>query len=196
MMKKSLKIFVIVIFIVISIILVDTLVGVLLKNSPLISFRDYLSQDSYRDRGIIIDTYYCNKEKDNVSYHFKTSKFDCPLDEEENGDTMKIIINNSTYNVNLENNETVYQLLSMLPLEVTMKELNNNEKYYYLDTRLPSNKEKIGTINKGDIMLYGDDCIVIFYKSFTTNYQYTKIGHIDNLPDLDDRDIKVKFVKE
>ena len=45
-------------------------------------------------------------------------------------------------------------------------------------------------------MLYGDNCLVILYKSFNTNYSYTKIGHIDNLPDLGSNDITVKFTKD
>ena len=35
-------------------------------------------------------------------------------------------------------------------------------------------------INAGDLMLYGSNCLVIFYESFSTSYSYTKIGHIDN----------------
>jgi hypothetical protein len=35
-------------------------------------------------------------------------------------------------------------------------------------------------------MLFGDNCLVIFYVSFDTGYSYLKIGHIDNLPELGD----------
>ena len=48
-------------------------------------------------------------------------------------------------------------------------------------------------INAGDIMLYGNNCLVVFYKSFDTTYSYTKIGHIDNLPNLDKDKVIIKF---
>lgn len=42
-------------------------------------------------------------------------------------------------------------------------------------------------------MIYGNDCLVIFYKSFTSSYSYTKIGHIDNLSDLGNDSVSVSF---
>lgn len=33
-------------------------------------------------------------------------------------------------------------------------------------------------------MLYGSDCIVLFYESFRTPYLYMKIGSIDNPEEL------------
>ena len=96
----------------------------------------------------------------------------------------KIIINNNSYDIELENNETTNELLKKLPLEISMKELNGNEYYSYLDFNLKNNEEKVKNINAGDVMLYGDNCIVIFYKSFTTTYNYTRIGHINNIDNL------------
>ena len=110
---------------------------------------------------------------------------------ESNGEKMEIIINNQSFEVFLENNETAKKLSELLPLNIKMTSLNNNEKYYYLNQSLPQKAIKVNHINKGDLMLYGDNCLVLFYKSFDTNYGYTKIGHINNLIELNDDDIEV-----
>lgn len=108
-------------------------------------------------------------------------------------DVMSIKIDNKDYIINLENNETVSDLLNILPLNLTMNELNNNEKYVYLDIELKSNPQNPKHINKGDVMLYGNNCLVIFYKSFDTNYNYTKIGHIKDLEDLGTSSIEIEI---
>ena len=79
-----------------------------------------------------------------------------------------------------EDNATAGAFSGLLPLTLDMNELNGNEKYCYLSQSLPSRPEKIGKIQAGDIMLYGDNCLVIFYKSFSTSYRYTRIGRIEN----------------
>ena len=107
--------------------------------------------------------------------------------------TMKVTINNKEYLVQLEDNETVKSFIKLLPKEFNMNDLNNNEKYVYLDTQLITNSYNPKHINKGDIMLFGDNCLVIFYKSFDTNYGYTKIGHINNLEDLGNKSVTAKF---
>ena len=89
-------------------------------------------------------------------------------------DNISLILNSQTYQIKLENNDTVNQLISMLPLTIEMNELNGNEKYCYLDTTLTVNPIKIKNITKGDVMIYGTNCLVIFYKSFATQYSYTK----------------------
>lgn len=109
--------------------------------------------------------------------------------------SMNIIINEKEYELNLENNETVAELLTKLPLQLKMDELNGNEKYVYLDFSLKNNPVNPKHINKGDVMLFTDNCLVIFYKSFDTSYSYTKIGHINNLPELGSSSINAKFEK-
>ena len=82
-MKKTIKITLIIIGILISIILLDTLQAIIFKTSPVISLRERLQDnDSYIDKGIFINTFYCTKERDivTVSQHSKQSKFTCPID--------------------------------------------------------------------------------------------------------------------
>ena len=109
--------------------------------------------------------------------------------------SVKILIDDKEYAIDLENNETVKAFINLLPQEFNMNELNNNEKYVYLDSSLPTNSSNPKQINAGDVMLYGNNCLVIFYKSFDTSYSYTKIGHIDNLPNLGNGSITVKIEK-
>ena len=93
---------------------------------------------------------------------------------------ISININDTLFTATLENNETTKEFIRRLPLRVEMQELNGNEKYYYFEEDLPSNSSRVGRIETGDIMLYGTDCLVIFYESFSTSYSYTRIGKIDN----------------
>ena len=113
--------------------------------------------------------------------------------EEEKVNKIYININGQKLEVNLENNSTVSALTKMLPLELSMNDLNSNEKYAYLDNSLPTNTYSPKRIEAGDVMLFGDNCLVIFYESFDTSFNYSKIGHINNLPSLNDGDISVKL---
>ena len=130
-------------------------------------------------------------------YHLEYDKqVTCPRKEVgDNVHKLKITIDNKEYQIDLENNETVKEFINILPKTITMNELNGNEKYAYLDKSFKTNEYNPKTINKGDVMLYGDNCLVIFYKTFTTSYSYTKIGHIDNLPDLGNGSINVTIEK-
>ena len=110
-------------------------------------------------------------------------------------DSVKIIIDNKEYTITLQDNKTVNEFINMLPLELEMTDLNDNEKYAYLNKELSTNSANPKHINKGDVMLFGNSCLVIFYESFDTNYSYTKIGHIDNLPDLGKDKVIVRIEK-
>lgn len=91
-----------------------------------------------------------------------------------------IEVNGQSFKTGLYNNETAKALLERLPMTLNMDELNGNEKFYYLDDRLPADSENVGSIQTGDIMLFGSDCLVLFFEDFSTSYSYTRIGHIDD----------------
>lgn len=91
-----------------------------------------------------------------------------------------LTIGDRTFTATLEQNSTSEAFRALLPLTLEMQELNGNEKYHYLSQPLPTNRTKVGTIHAGDIMLYGDNCVVVFYETFTTTYSYSPIGHITN----------------
>ncbi|WP_297286575.1 cyclophilin-like fold protein [uncultured Brachyspira sp.] len=95
-------------------------------------------------------------------------------------------INNKEYKLILYDNDTSRDFLRMLPLTITMNDLNSNEKYYNLSKSLTTKSERAGSIKRGDFMLYGNNCLVLFYESFSTSYSYTRIGYIENTDGLKD----------
>ena len=105
-------------------------------------------------------------------------------DDENEVTTMKITIGNKEFTATLYDTAAAQAFAKLLPLTLDMSELNGNEKYNYMPTTLPTKIENVGKINAGDIMLYGNSCIVLFYKSFSTSYSYTKIGKIDDVTGL------------
>jgi len=100
----------------------------------------------------------------------------------ENTDTMeiKILIGTSSFSATLENNATAKAFIERLPLTITMTDLNNNEKYFDFTDGLPANASNPGTIKNGDLILYGSNTLVLFYKSFSTSYSYTRFGKIND----------------
>jgi len=93
---------------------------------------------------------------------------------------MIITIGSRTFKATLEDNHTVAKLKALLPLTLNMTELNGNEKYYHLSTPFPTDAISPGTIQNGDLMLYGNNSLVLFYKTFKTTYSYTRLGRIDD----------------
>lgn len=110
---------------------------------------------------------------------------------------IQITAGGQTFSAVLYNNNTVQEFVGLFPLTLDMSELNGNEKYYYFDGSLPTDSENVGYINTGDIMLYGSDCLVLFYDSFSTPYSYTRLGYVND-PDgfadaLGSGDVTVTF---
>lgn len=96
------------------------------------------------------------------------------------GNKLVIKIDSNTFNATLQNNPTTTAFKALLPLTITMTELNGNEKHADLSRNLVTNAFNPGNIQSGDLMLYGSNTLVLFYKFFSTSYSYTKIGRIDD----------------
>jgi hypothetical protein len=99
-----------------------------------------------------------------------------------NMDTMKlkITVGSRVFTATLHDNATARALKVKLPMTIHMTELNGNEKYFDLPFNLPTNASSPGTIQTGDLMLYGANILVVFYKTYSTSYSYTPLGRIDN----------------
>jgi hypothetical protein len=102
------------------------------------------------------------------------------LTEENSMFNIQITVGGQIFSAKLYDNESSKKLVEMLPLTLDMNELHGNEKYYYLDSNLPTDSESVEYINSGDIMLYGSDCLVLFYDSFSSVYSYTRLGYVEN----------------
>ena len=124
----------------------------------------------------------CDKQASSVSNTTDT------LHNSNNNDTMgsklKIKIGAGSFTATLFNNETATAFKAMLPITVNMTELNGNEKYFHLSTNLPVNASNPATIHTGDLMIWGSNSLVLFYKTFSTSYSYTKLGRIDDVTGL------------
>ena len=104
----------------------------------------------------------------------------------EDGDTIKLSVNNHDFDVKLENNSATNELVKKLHegnITIEAKEYGGFEKVGDLGFSLPANDEQMST-SPGDIVLYQSNQISLFYGGHS--WSYTKIGKIqsDNLNDL------------
>ncbi len=77
--------------------------------------------------------------------------------------SINIIVGGQTFTATLADSETGEAFAALLPLTVTMNELNGNEKYHYLSSSLPTAAYQPGTIHACVLCLYGIHCGVLFY---------------------------------
>ncbi|WP_229099017.1 cyclophilin-like fold protein [Bacteroides finegoldii] len=100
--------------------------------------------------------------------------------ENEMSRNITISVGNHSFDATLEDNATASAYAALLPMTISMNELNGNEKYHYLSKNLPTDSYRPETIRNGDLMLYGSNCLVLFYETFSSSYSYTRIGKINN----------------
>ena len=97
---------------------------------------------------------------------------------------IKITIAGKDFTAVPANTQAAAEFLKRLPLTLRMNELNGNEKYAGLPDRLPADSACPGKISRGELMLYGNSTLVLFYESFPTSYSYTRIGKITDVRGL------------
>jgi len=91
---------------------------------------------------------------------------------------MWMTVGSRRFAVTLEDNPSAQALVQLLPLTLDMAELNGNEKHARLPRSLPTSAVRPGTIRTGDVLLYGDGTLVVFYETFRSGYSYTRVGRI------------------
>jgi hypothetical protein len=110
-----------------------------------------------------------------------------------------MIVGERRFSLNLANNATADAFAEMLPLTLDMPDLNANEKHVSLPKALPANASSPGRIHSGDIMLYGSQTLVVFYKSFPSPYSYSRIGSVADpsglAQALGQGDVRIGFIK-
>ena len=97
---------------------------------------------------------------------------------------VRITVGASTFHATLSTSDTAIAFKALLPVTVTMDELNGNEKHAPLPSDLLRHEAKPGRIRAGDLMLYGSRTLVLFYQSFSSTYRYTRIGTVDDVSGL------------
>jgi hypothetical protein len=99
-------------------------------------------------------------------------------------DIIKVKIGLKTFTAVLEDNVTATAFKALLPLTIKMEELNGNEKHGDINGKLPLHVYDPHNIKNGDLMIWSTNTLVLFYKSFSTRYSYTKLGQITDTTGL------------
>lgn len=127
----------------------------------------------------------------------KTTLSSTEISEENSSKKMIITVNGNTFTATLESNSAVDELVKMMksaPIVISMSDYSGFEKVGSLGTKLSTSNEQI-TTQSGDIVLYNENQIVIFYGS--NLWSYTRLGKVDNLNDwkkaLGSGDVTVTF---
>ena len=103
------------------------------------------------------------------------------ISEEDAEMKMNVQVGTENFTATLEDNEAVAAFTEMMkeePVVIQMSDYSGFEKVGSLGTILPASNSQI-TTQTGDIVLYNNSQIVIFYGS--NSWSYTRLGRIDDL---------------
>jgi len=93
---------------------------------------------------------------------------------------MWMTVGERRFAITLNDNAAARAFAAQLPLTLDMAELNGNEKHAELPRALPAQASRPGTLRHGDLMLYGANTLVVFYRTFDSPYAYTRLGCVDD----------------
>ena len=98
--------------------------------------------------------------------------------------TIQIIINGQEFEAELYDNEAAQQFREMLPLQLDMDDLHDNEKFFYFSDSFNTADQEMKEIHEGDLLIYDSKCLVLFYENLETRYKYTPLGKISDTAGL------------
>lgn len=170
-MKKSIKIILIILPLIVFFIFIDTIQAIVLKNSPLISLKENLGEKNYIKKGLLVNVYYCNEDDTiTTSTHFKTEKFTCPLSTDDvSNDTEKVDFyieksneNRNTLKLYAEyDNRNIYMTKKIKELyiitannKVTLKEFLPSDTLDNVIKKLTDNLELYSILKDGGSAIY------------------------------------------
>lgn len=116
----------------------------------------------------------------NPSSVSESTSIDTTINTSEIEDDMRLIINNREIEVEWENNASVEQLKTLLPLDIQTTLYGGFEQVGYLPQDIVSSNSRIET-SPGDIMLYNQNQITFFF--VRNEWSYTPLGRTVNLSD-------------
>lgn len=91
---------------------------------------------------------------------------------------INLVINGKSYPAILSNNVSAKALVSRMPFTKILKTYQDQEMYTYLTTPIESDPQSVNGIHAGDLMLFGEDCLMLFFQNSNNTYRYTPLASI------------------
>ncbi len=107
--------------------------------------------------------------------------------------SFNVNINGYTYIANTQVSYAAQNFIKNTPITIEMKDDGSDKKIGCLLVKIEGDCIKEKNVEKGDVLLYGESCIIIATEDFKNSAQYKKIGHINNLGTIPSGIQKVSF---
>ncbi|MCQ9210426.1 cyclophilin-like fold protein [Granulicatella seriolae] len=98
-----------------------------------------------------------------------------------------IQVNGKNFKALMQDNETARTFIEQLPLTLTMDDYASQEKVTSLPFSVTSTQTHMpSTINAGELYLWSDSNLVLFYETFSNSYTYIPLGYIEDISGLEE----------